>query len=381
MYFAPLYLYALASGIAVKRIMEPTPEFGWTMVCNAAHLTPELIRHFKNNSCPVVAFSCNDSAYLTQELHVPELELINLVFTISGVQTSNWSTKSVMNEDMTVSTERVPFLDIPQWIAYDQMRKEKRLLPLPYVPWDRLEEVPIPAVKTPKILFRGGNHFWRFVVYLYALKAGLAHPASGFLTEDYFRYDMVPQFQYCARCRAERNLHGHLPATSARFNCECPELSLSEPLVWNNRTPRRFFKLAEQFGVEDMKSVESALNFKRQSAREHLAAIADAAFFCDMKWEFSIHTAQRFWEAASVGTVNLMPRRVNDQEHFPVVNDCEHYLTFANDFSDIGTSGFWSAEVGARVKSLYEHWIKPSDYVTNTNLLRHILQQIERCCP
>lgn len=395
MFFIPLEQFARNSGVMVKRIHEPVPEAGWTMLCNAGKLTHEIVRHFNDNGCKIAAVSCNDSAYLTANIDAFFHE-IPLLFTVSGVQKVNFSKQSVMNPDMTVTTRDVPFLDYEAWECYNHMRENGRLLPLPYVPWDRLQEVPIPAQKTPKILFRGGNHFWRFVAYLHALKNGVAHPASGFLTEDYFREDMVPQFRYCEECRRQRAENSErLPFGTWIRKCECTEdLKFNEPLKWNNRSPKAFCGLAAQFRFNDgpytkteTDAVEMALNFRRQNAEQHLRAVADAAFFADCKWEFSIHGAQRFWEAASVGTVNMLPERANDQEHFPHIADGFHYCTFSDDFSNIGEicAEALAPEVHSYVsknaKGTYEHWIKPGpNYVTNENLLRKILSDIEGVC-
>lgn len=381
MYFAPLEQFARNSGIEVKRIDSPIPERGWTMLCNAGKLTQEIVDHFRDNGCKIAAVSCNDSAYLTANID-NFFHRIPLLFTVSGVQKVNFSKQSVMNPDMTVTTRDVQFLPDFQWEIYSLMRDSGRLLPLPYVPWDRLDEVPIPAQKTPKILFRGGNHFWRFVAYLHALKNGVAHPASGFLTEDYFRHDMNPQFRYCETCRAERAINGgRMPRISGMTHCDCDlgTTDLDEPLKWNNRTPRAFFWLASFFDV-DLGEVENALNFRRQTAEQHLRSVADAAFFADCKWEFSIPLAQRVWESASVGTINLMPKRAADQEYFPHFEDGVDYLTFSDDFSDIGQQEY-KENIAANAKAKYERWIKPGpNYVTNENLMRYILDRIQEVC-
>lgn len=377
-FFNPLIQFCHQTGIPVKRIQEPTPESGWTMLCNAHHLTPGLVKHFDDNRCPIAAISCNDSAYLTEGIR-PFFHHIPLLFTISGVQKVNWSKKSVMNPDMTVGTEDVQFLPDEEWSRYEHMRDAGRLLPLPYVPWDRLEEVPIPEHKTPKILFRGGNHFWRFVAYLHALRAGVAHPASGFLTADYFREDMNPQFRYCEKCREQyRSNGGRFRWQNAVEKCECSELPFDNPLAWNNRTPRAFIDLAVKLLVGDLDSVEQALNFQRQSAEHHLRAIADAALFCECKWHFSIPFPQRAWEAASVRTVNYAPARAMEQEYFPTWKPNEHYAVYSDDFSDIG---HWVDQerldrIADNAKAQYEQWIKPGEYVTNSRLLGHILSKI-----
>jgi hypothetical protein len=392
MYLAPLEQFARAAGVTVKRITDPVPEFGWTMICNAGLLNASLVQHFDSNHCPLVAISCNDSAYLTANID-DFFHQIPLLFTVSGVQKVNFSNRAVMNPDMTVSLVLERFLSDEAWERYYAMHQAGRLLPLPYVPWDRLESVEVPAQKTPKVLFRGGNHFWRFVAFLHALKAGVAHPASGFLTEDYFREDMVPQFRYCDTCRRQwRDQNRNLTKPDACYDCECMPTDLKEPLSWNNRTPRGFYRLAWRFFADNISpdgtmiaynpdGVAAALNFKRQSPRQHLQAIADAVFFADCKWEFSIHTAQRFWEAASVGTVNLLPERANDQEHFPYIEEGVDYCTFEDsfgDWSDLAEAATWDTyRIAHNARALYEHWIKPSEYVTNTNLLAHILGKIQ----
>lgn len=374
MYFAPLESYARKCGIEVKRIRDPIPETGWTMLCNAGLLTEKIVAHYEACDCKLVAVSCNDSAHLAENISA-FFHRIPLLFTVSGVQNVNHGQRAVMTPELRVTTEPVQFLPDEEWQRYAAMDQAGRLLPLPYIPWDRLTPV-APEEKREKILFLGGGHFWRFVAYLHALKKDMAHPLSGFLLRDYFSEGMDPAFRFCQKCRDQWKANARwMPASAANETCECEPKDFS--LDWNNRTPRAFLRLAQQFGA-NMKWAEHALNFERRQETKHLRAIASATHYADCKWEFSIHTAQRFWEAASVDTVNLMPARAADQEYFPKINPGEHYATYANDFSDIGDN-METGNIANNCRGVYEEWIRPTDYVTNTKLLAHILERIAAC--
>lgn len=392
-YYAPMLAYARDHGIDLQRTDSLLPTSGCGMICDADYLSPDVIIHFKQNDCPIFAFNCIDSAYLSEMLRFnPYLPLVNRIFMLSGVPNRNYSHATVIDSEFNITTEKRQYLPDKDWQVFDFLRERGALQSLPYIIWNNL---PIPArkpfaEKRATVLFRGGGHFLRIVAFLVALKNGCADPASGFLLRDYFNDSMPTQFRYCDECRAIFKQFNRYPMDVGTGD-ECQsvaewgdELDLSNPGLWNNRCPKSFLWLAEQFqkkhGPIDMQALCNALNFQSEPEPRHRETVRDVRFFADCKWEFSIYAAQRFWEAASVGTVNLLPARANDQDYFPPMYDGEHYWTFGDDLesvdSHITTEEQYQA-VADNANALWEKWIKPGKYVLSENLLRHIFDLIQ----
>lgn len=395
MFLGPMMAYARDNGIEQRLTDRLVPESGRATVCNADYLTPEVVQHFKENNCPLIGFSCIDSAYLSQTIrHGAHLSDVSLVFMISGVPNRNTSNATVIDNQFNVRAEERRYLPDEDWARFDGMRKSGRLMSLPYVPWHHLPEVPRLSYdeKRPTIMFRGGNHFLRFIAYLFALRNSCADPASGFQARAYFADDMNPQFRFCEACRALFKQHGDYYPISEREDGDCTspapwggQLDFSVPGLWNNRCPESFYwlsrKFVERHGPIDMTAVEVALNFRSQSPTHHLTEVGRARFYAEAKWEFSINAPQRFWEGASVGTINLLPRRSNDQDYFPVMHDGEHYLTFSDDLSDITADipKHRFEEITENARRLYDYWIRPSRYAISSNLIDHIFKRIASC--
>lgn len=392
MYFQPLREFAKEKGIPTEEASHLCPTKGRAMVCNADYLTSGEILHFKECGCPLYVFSCIDSAWLSEAIRYDACAvLIDRIFAVTGVQNTNISKATTIGKDFSIGTEERRFLPDGNWETFDFMRKEGTLVPLPYVQWSRHSPPPRLSFKErrPTALFRGGNHFLRVLAFYFALQRGFADPASGFQTRDYFREDMNPDFRYCRECRAifEQH-HGRYPNSAERYGgCLSPaewgggEVDIPIPSKWNNRCPASYYWLAGMFakkhGPISMQAVEDAMNFVSETEQDHLATVGKMRFYADCKWEFSIHAAQRFWEAASVGTINLLPRRANDQEYFPVMRDGEHYLTFADDFSDFSAdiSEEQFEYVSNNAYQLWEHWMKPTEeYAISPNLCEHIFK-------
>lgn len=391
MYFSPMLAYAQDNGIACSTTNELTPSKGNAVICDADYLTPEKVRHFKENDCEIFGFASVDSAYLPEVLrYSPELLLVNRIFMLSGVPNRNFSHATAIDSQFNITAERRKYLPDEAWERFDFMRERGAIQSLPYPIWNR---VPIPPRKTfaerrPTVMFRGGAHFLRVVAFLMALRGGCADGASGFLLRDYFSDEMNPQFRYCDECRSEFRRNGKSPLSSTAGGA-CTsiarwggELDLSSPGVWNNKCPRSFYWLAEQFakrhGPIDMSILERAMNFASEPEEQHRESVGECRFFADCKWEFSIYAAQRFWEAASVGTVNLLPQRAADQDYFPVMKQGEHYLTFGDDLSEVnakcGPDTF--ALISQNAYDLWYKWIRPDAYAISTNLIRHIFDTI-----
>lgn len=393
MYLQSMREYARDKGIHVEEASHLTPTSGRALVCNADYLTPEVIKHFRENDCPIFAFSCIDSAWLSEALRYnPAAPLVSRIFMITGVQTTNYSAATVIDSDFRIRTETRKFVGDTYWEMFDEMRRDGTIQPLPYVQWSR--HTPPARLsfeqRRPTVLFRGGHHFQRVLAYFFALQRGFADPASGFLARDYFCEDMNPDFRFCQQCREIFRANGDFfPAwakTIAKCSSPAPwggELDLSNTSLWNNRCPESFYWLAQKFsekhGSISLSEVERALNFRPETEQDHLATTGMARFAADCKWEFSIHASQRFWEAASVGTVMLLPRRANDQGYFPCIMDGEHYITYSEDFSDFTADVDKERyeHISENVFRLWEKWMKPTEtYAISPNLLRHIFNQM-----
>ncbi len=392
MYFDPMLEFAQDNGMDVQRASNLVPTTGVGMICDADYLTPQVILHFKENDCQLFGFSCIDSAYLPEVLrYSPDMLMVNRLFMVSGVPAKNFSNATLIDGQFNIATEKRKYLPDDAWSNFDFMRERGAIQSLPYLIWNR---IPIPQRRSfedlrPSILFRGGAHFLRVIAFFMALKNGCADEESGFWLRDYFREDMNPQFRYCDECRREFAFHGMYPLGVGTGD-ECKsiakwgdELDLSNPGVWNNRCPKSYYWLAEQFaarhGAIDMDKLCRAMNFESAPEEQHRRTVGSTRFYADCKWEFSIYAAQRFWEAASVGTINLLPRRANDQDYFPAMRDGEHYMTFSDDLSDVSAdiSKEQFEHVSENAYQLWKKWIKPDKYITNTNLLQHIFDTIQ----
>ena len=378
------------------------------VITSADYLNLPTIAKLHNNGCKIVAFSCTDSSYISQNCRTSfALINIDLVFALTGIQKVNEGHEMVVDRDFNVSLEKREFLPSKDWHAFDYMRKAGRIQSLPYVHWLALPEVPARPYneRSQKVLIRGGNHARRFVLALMLMQKDLLDTNSGFVTAPYFADDMNPQFRYCDPCRQDwrkrrafgmdRYISGAMPA-----DCTSPakwgrsdqwETDLGK---WNNACPRSFYWLAEQFekkhGPIDKTALEKLLNAQWLPAQAHQEMLARITFTSDLKWLFSIYAAQRFWDAAAVGCINLLPQRTIDQEYFPAMKGGEHFLCFSEDFHWLNF--FLDDEHGHRLsengyneitkasRALYSEWIKPGRFALNENLCGHIFQQIERHC-
>lgn len=395
MFFDPMMQYGRRNGHEIGFADQLIPEIGCTFICNADHLNAEIIAWFYANEVPLIAFSCIDSAYLSESLRtIPQARYIKKIFMVSGVQNTNTSNATVFHEDGTLTAEPRRFLPDDLWETFDSMRQEGRLQSLPYVPWRRLNP---PAAlpfdqKRPTILWRGGNHFLRVLGYYMSLARGCADPMCAFHTFHYFMDEMNPQFRYCDTCRKKFKENGNrfpLDKVVTYSDCTSPAMNETAPFIcfksglWNNRCPATFNLLAAIFenvhGKIDHGTIEGAMNARPDPNDGHMNAINGARFYGECKWEFSINMPQRFWEAASVGTVNLLPARSADQDYFPVLKAGEHFSTFNDDMSNLGLtdcSTEYFQGIADNARAAYREWMEPTDHAISSNLLRHIFDQI-----
>lgn len=393
LYLRPLNAYFNDNGTPSRILSNLSVPSGDTVVADTELLTPENISLLRNNGCKIVGFNMIDSCFLSPTLVSPSN--VDLIFSLSGIQKTNVGTELLIDKEFNPVLEERQFLPDEQWQVFNQMRVEGRLLSLPYAHWDRQPPAPPWTAYTnrrKKVLIRGGAHFRRVVLALFLLQKKLSDETSGFLLKDYFSPAMAPQFRFCQTCRNHFQRGNRFPYASPvkrPADCTSPatwgdDLNLEHPGNWNNRCPQSFFWLAEKFqqryGPLDANAVETLFNVNRYGQTAHLGILAQVMFTADLKWLHTIYIAQRFWEGAASGAINLLPARTSDQEYFPEILSGNHFITFEEDFSDLETVTAISREqyehIASSALAAYNHWIRPDKYILNTNLLKHIADRI-----
>lgn len=394
------------------------------VLCNGVFLKPTQILRLKENGNKIVAWDINDSSWLVEAYRMaPELELIDLVFKVAGIQNTRVGTDMVVEEDFTIRLVDREFLPEPEWARYRRMADSGRLQSLPYAQWCNTTHARVPgyAERERKVLIRGGNHYQRYILFLHLLARGLIAQNSWFSTADYFKEGMRPDFRYCARCCAEFEKHGAVPFDGSGEVGECSSIahwgnregrSQKEEVKngegagsvtyqnghWDNRCPRSFYWLAARFWEKQQSTQRStsnggnaeadkaflvkALNGAYSSTPDFYEDLGNVLFYSDLKWMFSIYAPPRFWEGASIRTLNLLPKRTTEQSYFPALVEGDHYLTFKEDFSDLGAhqdidEASYQRITGNALET-FETWIRGGKYTVSDNLLRHICENMDR---
>jgi len=393
-YLTPLYLdqmekYAKSNGIEFLRIGTLTEAASCIFICNADYLSPESVSILKNNGCKIVGFSVTDSSWVSQCCReARHLQSIDLMFMLAGLQKVNGGHEMVVNPDFTIGLERRQFLPEEDWQVFKSMREAGRLQSLPYVHAERqlnVEARPY-STRNQQVLIRGGHHMRRFILALELMAIGKLDCNSGFVTEPYFQDSMNPQFRYCDDCREtwkRSRSYRHDFNSGVRLGCTNPHgepLNLSNLGEWNNKCPQSFYHAATKFW-SDSAAVEKLMNARWLTQQQHLEMLARITFTSDLKWLFSIYAAQRFWDAASVGCINLLPRRTADQDYFPAMKPDVHYMTFEEDFRSLSTDMIISEgiynEISRNAKAIYDDYMRPTDFAIGTPILKRIFDKIE----
>lgn len=392
-YFRAIQQMLQAKGIPVKLIADLDQAVSDTVICDCDYLTPEQVNRLKNNGCKIVGFNMVDSSHLSQSCRENPLP-IDLIFSLTGIQKTNAGKEFVIDKEFNVTLEDREFLPVEQWERFDQMRHEGRLLSLPYVHWDRQRDVERMSYdhRSPNVLIRGGAHFRRVVLALFLLRAGRLDSNSGFPLGDYFQPHMNSQFRFCDPCMTEYLRYQRYPYREPQervHECTSPatwgdQLELQHTGNWNNRCPASFYWLSVKFqqrhGPIDTKQWENVMNCNHVDPWSALKMCGKSLFTSDFKWLHSIYAAQRFWDGAIGGAINLLPSRTADQEYFPKIEPGEHYLTFTEDFSCLSEEAQISKadyeRISAQTFNLYNEWIRPGEYPINSKLLQWIIYRI-----
>lgn len=392
MFFQPMRSYANANGIRMEEITNLDHARNANVVILTDHLSEERIQKLKNNGCRISAFNVTDSSYFSNAIrYAPSIGLIDKIFMLSGLVHTNDSTDFVVEPDFTIKQVPAPFLPENEWVVYKQLFDANKMMSLPYVPWESIPDIPWTPFtqRSQKVLLRGGGHSRRIILAMFLMRIGRLDCNSGAVLFPYFADDMNPQFRFCDPCRAGYRKHQRaLRNDDYSYGCTSPAKihngwDMSNLGHWNNRCPASFYWMADRFnekyGGVDMNEMETLLNAKWITDRAHQEMLARIAFTSDLKWIHSIYMPQRFWQGASAGAINLLPRRTADQRYLPAMEPGVHYLTFNEDM-DSDLSAKLSLAVGLEdmaqaTKSLYDHWIRPGPYPINSNLLKAIFEQ------
>lgn len=402
MFFRPLEAYCRDRGMDIARTSDPLQEQGKIILAHGDRCPPERILQFKERN-KLVIFDINDSSYFSSSYtNTPAQHEIDLIFKISGVPKRNLIKETNLTREFNVVLSDERFLPDEQWEEFNKIRMAGKIKSLPYVLWHDANRASRPnrGDRSGRVMVRGGNHFWRVVLFLHLLKDGILDYQSSFITEPYFQPWMEKRFMFCDECIQERNVNGRAlfdaplrhksctnPATCWHMEGEMfggPMYGKHEHGWWNNRCPHSFFHLAKEFErckevALDHAMIERALNGRHVSQEDFFNDLGRTSFYADLKWLNTINLPPRFWEAASVGTPSLYAKRVSDQDYWPKVEEDVHYYTYPEDMSSFGTSlipqAHWN-EVSRAVRDIYETKIKGTQYAVSNALLEHMTQSI-----
>ncbi len=402
MYLGPLRSYMRDKKVEFNELSSLEEAKDIIVIVHGDLLCPESILALKNNGCSISVMDINDSSYLSSRyVNTPEQHLVDLIFKVSGVPKQNEINETNLDRNFRIQLSREKYLPDAQWCEFLKLRP--RIRPLPYVLWNPLvapntQTVP-QTQRSGKALIRGGNHFWRVILFFRLMQEGLLDSNSEFLTADYFKPEMERRFQYCDGCKAEKAQHGKsvYDAPVRRTECtnpvtgwEVPGEFFGGPLFgrhefgwWNNKCPHSFFFLAKEYerlrGPLDHPFIERAFNGQLRPNDTFIHDLSHASVAADMKWLNTINLPPRFWEAASVGTPSFYTDRTKDQEYWPAVQEGVHYLTYKEDMESLRTDMVEPpfTDVGAAVKDLYETKIRGTQYPISNALLEYMMNSIE----
>lgn len=402
MYFSSIYEFCSNVGIPISYASSLDYVFGSFILIHGDRLSPSVILTIKNNRNTLVVFDINDSSYFSSAYHnSEETLLIDLIFKVSGIPKTNFTLDPSIDRNFGITSSEVRYLPDDQWSKFESLNKEGKIKPLPYVLWNPVNKSSDPvksySERSGKVLVRGGNHFWRVVLFMRLMQEGLDDPNCKFATADYFTDTMVERFRYCEACVSEKKeigkcaydtIHDHLKCKSpASWGVSGemfggPAFGRNEFGWWNNRCPASFFWLAKEYeknrGPLNHERFEDALNGSMEGFDKFIGDVEGASFYADLKWLNTIYAPPRFWEAAALGTVNFYPKRTSDQDYFPIMTEGDHYLTFPDDLSsfEMPDEKTWN-HVSSSAKDLYETWIRGDKYKISTNLLKHIVDAMK----
>lgn len=407
-YFEPLRAYMRDKGFDIEYAPLTEDLEDCVAILHGDMASPTRIERLKNGGCKIALVDINDSSYLSSSyIHTEGQNLVDLIFKVSGIPRQNEINETNLDRNFQIKISREKYLPDEQWYQFEQIRH--KIKPLPYVLWNPLVGPDAPIVpqseRSGKVLIRGGNHFWRVILFFRLMQDGLLDERSEFHTSAYFSEAMEKRFQYCDPCKSERKEHGRLLYDTPMRKTECtnpaicwgtdgefyggPMYGKHEFGHFNNRCGHSFFWLAKQFeqhrGPLDHAFLERAFNGDMRPQAEFIKDLSHASYAGDLKWLNTINLPPRFWEAASMGTPSFYAQRSSDQDYWPQVTEDEHYYTYPEDMNDFGLNE-WSMPpnhwnmVSKSVKALYEDKIRGTQYPVSNALLEYMVESIEQYC-
>jgi len=404
--FPAMIAYGVDTGRPVVRTDKYLEVKNSTMLLEAQHLTPATIIQLKINNNDIVSFDINDNTCLCNNYYQRwEAKHIDLIFKYAGIMTQTQTT------DLDISG-RFEYKSKPviawynywaEWSIYNELRNEKKFVPCAYTPWDTSKPAPtqfIPFEQRRKTcLIRGGLHYLRYHMYLMLMKHGLADQNCAFDMKPYHLPEMREDMRFCPSCCEEYEKPGGLTHAYYKGNThQCNQrnkgwqttqdkdfINIPNLHLWNNECLPSYYWLTDKFieahGDIDMGAVERALNGKLVPIPEFEQQLQQCLFYGDYKWMNCINFPMRHWHSAREKTITLVPRRTNDQHYFPRAVDGDHYITVADDFSDMHTALDITKEQYEHITencfAQYTQWIKSDHYTLSTNMLKRMFDSIE----
>ena len=327
------------------------------------------------------------------------MELIDIIFKISGLQNKRFGYEVSIGDDLNFGLEERQYMNEQQWVIYCKMREQNRIHSLPYLLWEAFPDRKVAySDKIKKVLIRGGNHFYRYILMLNLLKLGAIDCNSNLGVRDYFSLQMHENHRFCDSCIEEHTKKKEISYEyylTHKYNCNNKFIHWQGEIPlgffhidigsWNNKCLPLFYwladKIEEKHGPLDKVLLQQILNGWRLEGAAFTDLIARYLLYADLKWIHSIYAPPRFWEATAMSTINLVPSRTNDQDYFPAIFDNEHYISFKEDFSDLQSVLKKVTEadynrITNNCLDLYREWIKPGRYRVPDRLLNYITEVI-----
>uniref|UniRef100_A0A6M3LAD1 Uncharacterized protein n=1 Tax=viral metagenome TaxID=1070528 RepID=A0A6M3LAD1_9ZZZZ len=379
-YLKELRKYCVDKGILIEDIEDPLAVRNATILLNANWLEAGVITRLKENGNKIISFDINDNTYFTDCVPEDELLEIDRIFKVSGIQLTGESNELFVDNDLNYRMEKIKFRG-GSWGKYFEAVALDKVRPLPHPPWMPIISEHVSWQDRHKsVLLRGSHQYLRVLLFFQLIKKGLLaldgnsmFPASMYI------------HQFCDGCKAIFKQHGRITLGNMT-DTPCRNNNWSEGGgQWNNSCIPRYLDMAVAVNAKndgvpfDFNLIEKAFDGRWET--DWLDRIANRYLFnADYKWIFSIYAPPRFWESAGAGTINLVSERINDQEHFPAMKDGEHYVTYKEDFSNLGAVSVSREEfefITNNCLGLYNQWIKPELYKVSKNLLQHIIDNIE----
>ena len=401
-FFPPLIKYGETKNIPITNIDSLDSIKNSVVIMFANYFTKDTIPLLKNNGNRLISFDVNDSSWLDEAYRFsPALSnALDLIFKFSGIPKVQYSDEVQIANDLTYYKHKKYYIENAQdWDSFCFLRDSDKIVPMPHIPWQQFNIIPVVFHKKAKVLIRGGNHYLRYHLFLNLAKHGLIGKWSAFILGDYHKPSMDDLNRYCPDCVAEylKNRRiSYMYYKDKVHTCNNPLIDWSDGPEegvfqnhnnhkWNNKCIPLFYWLTERFiethGPLDMDLVENALNGFWLRNEDFGSVLAQHLFYGDYKWIYSIDIPPRFWESSAAKTINLLPRWTSNQQHFPNLKEGEHYIAFDEAFEglerimDISQAEY--EHITNNCRNLYSEWIAGAEYGISTKLMDRIFDKIE----